>query len=103
MDNNYDIHTNGNSSELKVQAASSENQPSEAEKSESQAPRFEYTSLEVVRKKLLDLTGRNQLLNYKHPKVACVRLIDELPDQIYEELQNGKIFNFIPVPDPTEQ
>jgi len=64
---------------------------------------FGFDSLESVRKKLLDLTGRNQLINYKHPKASCVRIIDELPDQIYEELQSGKIFTFIPVPEPTEQ
>lgn len=64
---------------------------------------FEYGSLEAVRKKLLDLTGRNQLINYKHPRASCVRLIDELPDQIFEQLQNGAFLNFIPVPDPSEK
>lgn len=63
---------------------------------------FGYTSLQAVRKKLLDLTGRNQLINYKHPKVSSVRIVDELPDQIFEELQSGKTFTFEPVPDPTE-
>ena len=66
-------------------------------------PQFAFDSLESVRKKLLDLTGRNQLLNYKHPKASCVRIIDELPDQIYAEHQSGKTFTFIPIPEPTEQ
>lgn len=103
MDDNYDISANERSPESIAQTGKPGNQPFETEGPEHQVPRFEYNSLEAVRKKLLDLTGRNQLLNYKHPKVACVRLIDEFPDQIYEELQNGKAFNFIPVPDPTEQ
>jgi len=65
--------------------------------------KFAYDSLESVRKKLLDLSGRNTLLNYKHPKSSCIRLIDELPDQIYEVLDAGKTFTFIPVPEPTEK
>ncbi|WP_417430964.1 DUF4011 domain-containing anti-phage protein Hhe [Kiloniella sp.] len=63
---------------------------------------FAYSSLETLRKKLLDLTARNSLLNYKHPKVGCIRLIDELPDQIISVLQSGKALTFIPVPEPTE-
>lgn len=68
----------------------------------SNSNNFAFDSLESVRKKLLDLSGRNTLLNYKHPKSSSVRLIDELPDQIYEVLDSGKIFSFIPVPEPTE-
>ena len=64
---------------------------------------FSFDSLEAVRKKLLDLSGRNTLLNYKHPKASCVRLIDELPDQIFEVLILGKAFTFIPVPEPVER
>ena len=63
---------------------------------------FSFDSLESVRKKLLDLTGRNTLINYKHPKASCIRLIDELPEQIYEVLASRKTFTFIPVPEPTE-
>ena len=66
------------------------------EPEEANSIQFAFDSLESVRKKLLDLTGRNQLLNYKHPKSSCVRIIDELPDQIYAELQSGKTFTFIP-------
>lgn len=71
---------------------------------ENNAPKkFAFDSLEAIRKKLLDLTGRNSLLNYKHPKTSCVRLIDELPDQIYDVLQDGKKFTFVPIPEPTEE
>jgi superfamily I DNA and/or RNA helicase/very-short-patch-repair endonuclease len=64
--------------------------------------KFAFDSLEAIRKRLLDLSGRNSLLNFKHPKTSCVRIIDELPNQIYDELLNGKKFTFIPVPEPTE-
>lgn len=64
---------------------------------------FAFDSLEAIRKRLLDLTGRNSLLNYRHPKTSCVRLVDELPDQIYEVLQDKKSFTFMPVAEPTEK
>lgn len=79
----------------------SDGPPLEVE-AESEHKGFAFDTLEAVRKKLLDLSGRNSLLNYKHPKASCVRLIDELPDQITEYLQSGKGFTFIPVPEPTE-
>lgn len=75
-------------------------EPTQTEESDSA---FAFDSLESVRKKLLDLSGRNALLNYKHPKASCVRIIDELPDQIYQVLESGKTFTFIPVPEPTEK
>ena len=64
--------------------------------------KFAFDSLEAIRKRLLDLSGRNSLLNFKHPKTSCIRIIDELPNQIYDELLNGRKFTFIPVPEPTE-
>ena len=64
---------------------------------------FSFESLEAVRKKLLDLSARNTLLNYKHPAARSIRIIDELPDQVYDELQNEKALTFIPVPEPKEK
>ncbi len=72
------------------------------ESESNKSKKFAFDSLESVRKKLLDLTGRNSLLNYRHPKSSCIRLIDELPDQIYEVLESDRKFTFIPVPEPTE-
>ncbi|MDE1464900.1 DUF4011 domain-containing anti-phage protein Hhe [Spartinivicinus poritis] len=64
---------------------------------------FAFESLESVRKKLLDLSSRNSLINYRHSKSNSVRLIDELPDQIYSVLQQGDhSLTFIPVPEPSE-
>lgn len=64
---------------------------------------FSFTSLESIRRRLLDLSGRNNLLNFKHPKTSCIRIIDELPDQIYSVLESGGKFTLIPVSEPTEQ
>ena len=65
--------------------------------------KFAFDSLEAIRRRLLDLSGRNSLLNFKHPKTSCIRLIDELPDQIYEVLQEGGKFTFTAIPEPTER
>ncbi|MGY1488254.1 DUF4011 domain-containing anti-phage protein Hhe [Methylobacillus pratensis] len=75
---------------------------SNASTQDTVASNFKLDSLESIRKRLLDLTARNSLLNYRHPKAGCVRVIDELPDQIYEVLQDSKKLTFIPVPEPTE-
>ena len=64
---------------------------------------FSYTSLDAVRKKLLDLSGRNPLLNYKHRRASSVRIIDELPNQLFEQLKDGKTFKFVPVAEPTRE
>ena len=59
MDNKYDIGSTGGSPEPAVKMEASKNQSTGTEEPEAQPPRFEFTSLEAVRKKLLDLTGRN--------------------------------------------
>lgn len=64
---------------------------------------FAFDSLESVRKKLLDLSSRNILLNYRHPKPKSLRLIDELPDQVVEVLRTGSSLTFLPVAEPTEK
>lgn len=65
--------------------------------------KFSFGSLEAIRKRLLDLSGRNNLLNFKHPKSSCIRIIDELPDQIFEVLSTASKFTLIPIPEPTER
>src|SRR5579863_2819862 len=56
--------------------------------------------LETLRRRLLDLTRRNSLLNYKHPKSRSLRIVDELPDQLFTDLVDGKKFTITPVPPP---
>ena len=61
-----------------------------------------------LRLKLLDLTNRNRLLNFKFPESSrkFVRVIDALPDALYERLtddspRNGKLyFTALPQPPP---
>lgn len=50
----------------------------------SNESKFAVISLEHLRKRLLDLTNRNRLLNFKHGKTGSIRVIDELPDQLFE-------------------
>lgn len=56
--------------------------------------------LESLRTRLLDLTGRNRLLNYTHSRTASLRIVDELPDQLHESLIGGKEMRFVAVPEP---
>lgn len=60
-------------------------------------------ALEHLRNRLLDLTGRNRLLNFHHPKKCSLRVIDELPDQIVLALLAGEEMRFKAVPEPTEE
>jgi len=60
-------------------------------------------ALDNLRKRLLDLTARNRLINLKHAKKSSIRVIDELPDQLAETILSGKGMQFIPVPEPTKE
>ncbi|MBB1364454.1 DUF4011 domain-containing protein [Shewanella sp. SR44-4] len=43
---------------------------------------FAFDSLQSIRNRLLDLTNRNRLLNFKHTTSGLIRIIDEMPDQL---------------------
>lgn len=58
--------------------------------------------LEKLRIKLLDLTLMNRLLNFKEKSARVVRVVDELPDQLYTRLLEGKEFEFVPVALPSK-
>jgi hypothetical protein len=60
-------------------------------------------ALENLRMRLLDLTARNRLINFRHTKGTSLRVIDELPDQLAEMLLNETEMRFLPVPEPTEE
>ena len=60
-------------------------------------------ALNRMRSRLLDLSGRNRLLNFRHPRRTSLRVIDELPDQLWEPLLDGKSFRFIAIPKPSKQ
>ena len=61
--------------------------------------------IEDFRKQLLGMTLRNHLLHCPHgPRVqAQVRVIDELPDMVFERLEVGGEFSFLPLPEPRDQ
>ena len=44
------------------------------------------TQLESARQNLLDLTMRNKLLNFRPSKLRTIRIIDEIPAEIYDIL-----------------
>ena len=59
-------------------------------------------ALGALRERLLDLTGRNKLLNFRHASLSCLRIVDEIPDRLFENLIGGSKFTFDPVPLPSE-
>ena len=58
-------------------------------------------ALQNLRRRLLDLTARNRLINFRHTKRSNLRIIDELPDQLVETLLDDKKMRFLPVPEPS--
>ena len=59
-------------------------------------------ALNRLRKKLLDLSRKNRLLNFKETQ-NTIRIIDELPDQVYETLvSNVTNMAFLPLPEEEE-
>jgi len=58
-------------------------------------------ALENLRLRLLDLTARNRLINFRHTKKGGLRIIDELPDQLAETLLAETEMRFLPVAEPT--
>jgi hypothetical protein len=60
-------------------------------------PKLVERVLGGVRAKLLDLTRRNRLLNYKE-SAKSIRIVDELPDEVFRLLVNDeKEMQFLPI------
>ncbi|MBB1076274.1 DUF4011 domain-containing protein [Rhodoferax sp. 4810] len=59
-------------------------------------------ALETLRLRLLDLTARNRLINFRHKKNTSLRLISVPPDQLLETLLTETELRFAAVPEPTE-
>jgi very-short-patch-repair endonuclease len=57
--------------------------------------------VERLRQKLLDLSTMNRMLSFKHPKASCLRVVDELPHQLFDVLLNNETLTFEPVAEPT--
>jgi len=56
--------------------------------------------LDRIRTRLLDLTNRNKLLNFKHPNASSLRVVDVPIDPVYGRLRENEKLIFSPVPDP---
>jgi len=56
--------------------------------------------LNRFRERLLDLSNRNPLLNYRITRTRTLEIVDERPDQVFQRLViDGKRFRFDPIPD----
>ncbi len=60
------------------------------------------SGLERLRKRLLDLSKSNRLLNFRYYARSTLRVIDELPDQLFENFINGGVSILEPVPLPVK-
>ncbi|MEW8394241.1 MAG: DUF4011 domain-containing anti-phage protein Hhe [Candidatus Thiodiazotropha sp.] len=72
------------------------------DKEESNQPKSSQ-ALENLRMRLLDLTARNRLINFRHTKAGSLRVIDELPNQLVESLMAETEMRFTAIPEPTEE
>ena len=66
------------------------------------ATTFAYDSLESIRKRLLDLSSRNALLNYKFPRGKCLQFIETTPNAVFKVLSDKKTIDLVPIPKPTD-
>lgn len=64
---------------------------------------FSFQSLSEIRKRLLDLSVRNALLNYRFPRGKSVEIFDISPDVILERLMSGKGLDLEYIDYPTEK
>ncbi len=60
-------------------------------------------ALQNLRLRLLDLTARNRLINFRHTKTGSLRIIDALPDQLVATLLSETEMRFLPVSEPTRE
>lgn len=53
--------------------------------------------------KLIDLSKRNRLLNFKPTKLSTIRIVDEIPSEVYQILAiDEKTMRFLPIGEPEE-
>lgn len=71
---------------------------------QSEIEEYAKKELRVLRQKLLDLTRRNKLLNFRHRKAAKnqLRIVDEVLEFSFDRLASGKDFQIAPLPDPDD-
>ncbi|TGS09815.1 DUF4011 domain-containing protein [Mesorhizobium sp. M2E.F.Ca.ET.209.01.1.1] len=59
--------------------------------------------LERLRAKLLDLSTMNRMLSFRHPRASCLRVVDELPEVLFQGLLQGDQLVFDPVEEPARR
>lgn len=69
----------------------------------SSKPDFSFTSLENIRTRLLDLSTRNALLNYRFPKGKSLLFFNISPNEVADILVSGRDLQFASVPMPSEK
>lgn len=55
--------------------------------------------LEKIRARLLDLTNRNRLLNFRHSSASSIRIVDADLNVVFARLLNSEEVPFRPVPE----
>lgn len=62
------------------------------------------SELERMRARLLDMSARNPLLNYTHPRASSLRIVDEIPARVLNSLLTNGGFRFasLPADEPTQ-
>ena len=56
--------------------------------------------LDRIRTRLLDLTNRNKLLNYRHTAASSLWVVEASIDAVFQSLRDGNKLAFMPVPEP---
>jgi len=94
IDNNHEVCDKNNNGEQQNMDNSANTQLNQ---------NFAFDSLQSIRNRLLDLTGRNRLLNFRHGKSGFIRVIDEMPNQLAENILENHKFTFIPIDEPLRE
>jgi hypothetical protein len=56
--------------------------------------------LDRIRTRLLDLTNRNKLLNFRHSPASSLRVVDVPINAVFRQLRDTEKLAFMPVPEP---
>ncbi len=72
------------------------------ETNQSSIDAFVRKVIEQDRAKLLDLTSRNPLISFRHSDRSRghIRVIEEIPERLFNRLFSGRELSFKPLPDP---
>ena len=64
---------------------------------------LEY-KIETWKNKLIDLSRRNRLLNFRSTKVTTIKVVDEIPSEIFKSMAvENNSFHFLPKEEETEE